>query len=173
MNESHIPHNEQWKVIPICPDCAVSNFGRIKRLTDAGRFKSGYIFNGSLHKDGYRYVHLKNKNYFIHRLVMLAFVGECPDNMEVNHKNGIKHDNRLENLEYVTRHQNMRHAFINGLNPSAKLTESDIRKIRSISGQMTQIEIGARFGVDHCTINDIIRRKTWKYIDDGIDEELS
>ena len=70
--------------------------------------RHGYV-QLSLHKDK------KSKKIFAHVLVMLAFVGEKTKGNDVNHINGIKNDNRLENLEYCTRSENMIHAFNNGL----------------------------------------------------------
>jgi hypothetical protein len=52
---------------------------------------------------------------FVHRIVAAAFIGPCPDGLEINHKNGIKLDNRAENLEYTTRSANMKHAYDSGL----------------------------------------------------------
>lgn len=55
------------------------------------------------------------KMQLIHVLVTVAFLGDCPNGKEVNHKNGDKSDNRLTNLEYVTHSENMKHAFASGL----------------------------------------------------------
>lgn len=55
------------------------------------------------------------KNHLVHRLVARAFIGVCPDGLQVNHINGRKYDNRVENLEYVTRSENMLHAYALGL----------------------------------------------------------
>ena len=68
-----------------------------------------------------RYAHVKLcqrgsiKQRSVHRLVLEAFVGPCPDGMETNHRDGVKTNNRLENLEYVTRSQNQIHALALGL----------------------------------------------------------
>lgn len=61
---------------------------------------------------GYSKITLYNgrfKNHFVHRLVMETFVGKVPEGLEINHKNGVKNDNRLENLEYLTPEENREH----------------------------------------------------------------
>lgn len=95
----------------------VSNKGRIKSLprttTNGGVMKlyvntwNGYCYVGLHFKGNY-------KSYRVHRLVMNAFVGEMPDK-QINHINGIKTDNSLENLEYCTASENLLHAHAHGL----------------------------------------------------------
>lgn len=85
-------------------------------------------------------------SYFVHTIVTLAFLGPNPDSLEVNHKNGIKTDNRVENLEYCTSSQNNLHAVEMGLrnvrgsnNNTSKLTELDVFEIRA------RIKAGAEY----------------------------
>ena len=91
--------NEVWKLIPGFK-MEASNLGRIRDLD--GRIR------GIQRKRGYLLIETSQKKYFVHRLVMLAFVG--PSNLQVDHLNGIRHDNRLENLEYVTGRENVSRA---------------------------------------------------------------
>jgi len=102
---------EIWKDIPWYIDrYQVSNMWNVKSI---GRGKIR-ILKGSDDTWGYRGIRINNwfwyKNWKIHRLVMLAF--KWPANwLEVNHKNWIKNDNKLNNLEYVTRSENLLHRY--------------------------------------------------------------
>lgn len=95
---------EEWKEIPGYEGLyKVSNFGSIKN-------KNNIQMKPQLSKQGYYKITLyknKKKTYFIHRLVLLAFVGQS--NLQVNHKNFNKIDNSLVNLEYVTPIENIHH----------------------------------------------------------------
>jgi len=91
---------EIWKIIPGYENYQVSNYGRVKstrKVLKANYRPTGYV-HAQLTVDG------KNKAIPIHRLVMKAFVGIS--NLDVDHINSIKDDNRLENLRYVTSRQN-------------------------------------------------------------------
>ena len=97
----------------------VSNFGNVKSLPcDCGWRKEG-VLKLQLHKQGYLkanlYVRKKMKSWQVHRLVALTWIPN-PDNLpEVNHLNGNKKDNRVENLEWTTKKRNTKHAFDNNL----------------------------------------------------------
>ena len=101
-----------------------------------------------------------------HRLVWRWFTGPIPDGLTINHKNGIKDDNRPENLEMATYSENMSHAFRTGLrgqwgeaNPSAKLSNRQVEEIRSryAEGDITQESLGQNYGVTFQTISSIVR----------------
>jgi hypothetical protein len=101
------------KPIPNYPNYAITEDGEVwslrfnKKLTPC-RNSRGYM-QVVLCKD------LKYKNYTIHRLVAEAYVDNVNNYKMVNHINGIKTDNRIENLEWVTASQNIQHAFDTGL----------------------------------------------------------
>lgn len=110
---------EIWKDIPITNGrYQVSNKGRVKSI----RYVHNRGYNSHIKEtfikaqkctNGYRFVHLSvngtSRQILLHRLVMLAFVGDS--NKEVNHKDGDKSNNCLQNLEYVTHSENQYHSY--------------------------------------------------------------
>ena len=71
-----------------------------------GKGKHAHWTYGSKNNHGYMYVCIKGKTYAVHRLVMEAFYGPCPEGMEVDHRNKRRDDNRVENLRYCSRVEN-------------------------------------------------------------------
>ena len=101
-----------------------------------------------------------------HRLAWQHFNGDIPPGICINHKNGIKSDNRPSNLELSTYSANMRHAHRTGLldesgenNPAAKLSNKDVEAVRLEyhAGGITQAALGRRYGVAFQTISRIVR----------------
>lgn len=100
----------------------VSNLGRIKRLYLKTRFGTRNkiypeaICNVHLAKIGYYMIHMGKKNrMYLHRAIAIAFIPNPNNKTQVNHINGIKTDNSIENLEWVTIQENIAHAFKTGL----------------------------------------------------------
>ena len=103
--------NEQWKLIAEFPDYEVSNCGKVRRV-----WKSHTKLKATrLNKFGYEVVHLGlngiNRHRAVHRLVAKAFVDNPNNLLEVNHKDGNKENNCADNLEWVSRSENMKHAY--------------------------------------------------------------
>lgn len=107
-------NEEIWRVIFV--DYLVSNLGRVKSLKN-GKEKILSPFKAS---NGYLRVSLsidgKQKNFAVHRLVAMAFIPNPKNKSQVNHIDGDKLNNCVENLEWVSSKENMRHAFRTGLN---------------------------------------------------------
>ena len=165
---------EEWRAIPGYEGIyEVSSFGRIKSLKRY-HHKKDRILSLIRHPCGYRCVNLSldgnATKTLIHQLVTKAFLGQCPDGLEINHKNGKKADNRLVNLEYVTRSQNHFHSrrvlgrTVGETHGMAKLTNQQVFEIRALAGTMSHEKIGKRFGVSGSAAGNIIRRKRWKHI---------
>lgn len=98
----------------------VSDLGRIKSYVSRHNIYSELIMKPTQAHNGYMLIGLcdklgKVKRFGVHRIVASAFIGEIPNKYEVNHINGDKTDNRVENLEIVTSSQNQKHAFTTGL----------------------------------------------------------
>ena len=160
---------------------AISSTGKVwsyPKYNGVG-FREGKWLKTFIHR-GYEYVTLTKdsvqKKYLIHRLVAQSFLENNLLKKEVNHINGIKHDNRVENLEWVSPKENSVHAYKTGLhvhiglkgekNPKSKLRVKDILYIRGheIVSSSDRKYFMKRFGVKKNTISDIINRKSWTHV---------
>lgn len=170
--------NQQWLKINGYERYLVSSDGVVKSLCG---HNSERILKPRENDKGYLYVQLCRKgeppkNFSVHGLVALGFLGPKSEGIEINHKNGFKKDNRCENLEYTTRSGNVKHAYENGLrkpvcfngeeNSVSKLTNFRVKAIRRLyaTGKVTQQKIAEMAGIDQGNVSSICLRKTWKHI---------
>lgn len=147
-------------------------------VTDDGRVysdKTKKFLSPQLDKNGYEKIQMmstdgKRHRYSVHRLVLENFHPiDGMEKLQVNHKDGNKQNNKLENLEWMTNYENTRHAIDNKLrdfngekNPSAKLTKQQVYEIVNLFRQnVSCAEIAKKYGVDASTIGRIKNRILW------------
>lgn len=117
---------EIWKPIAECNgEYYVSNCGRVKSL----KFGKERILKQATNQNGYLFIIIHRKNHKqryskIHRLVALAFIPNPNNKPQVNHKDGDKCNNHIDNLEWVTNSENIKHAWDNGLNEKIRIAKS-------------------------------------------------
>ena len=181
---------EIWKDIPGYEGLyQVSNFGRIKSIKkiiyglsawkDGRKLKERILKYGTGWKYYYTVVLSKNrkvKTYFVHRLVLISFVGYSK--LQCNHKNGIKTDNRLENLEYCTPSANTKHAHSTGLiknhcrgvrGNGAKLNDDIVYRIKWINKNMKPengywTKLAKSLKVNNNTISAVLHNRSWNHV---------
>lgn len=108
----------------------------------------------------YKKVSIDQKLISVHRLVAEAFIENTENKPQVNHINGIKDDNRVENLEWVTRSENMIHSYsvLKNVTSNRKLTNMQVNEIRLYfeSKKHKQVELSLMYNVSISTISKII-----------------
>jgi hypothetical protein len=158
----------------------VSSEGRVRRMAASKGATVGQVLKPKRLRHGYLCVllcaHSQYTQRTIHSLVAEAFIGQRPPNHDVNHKDGDRGNNRLENLEYLTRKENCLHASRRGsykfnaalrkgeCNGRARITQhiaGEMRRLRS-KGIAVQA-IAERYEVGKHIVEGVIYRRTWNY----------
>lgn len=145
------------------------------RIYNTGKIYSEYLKKFIHQHDdnsGYLQVTLRGingrKTIKVHILVALAFIPNPYNKPEVNHKDCNKYNNKVTNLEWVTKHENMFHASINSYKKRenlSPLTEEMVRLIPTLLENRFSIKlIASLYRVGHVTIRNIIQKKTWKQL---------
>ena len=189
MTTAKLTTTAEFRPVPDFPAYQITNFGRIQscyvRARGRGRVctwveSEGWRdLKGSVDRQGYLRVKLRRdgKKYprGIHRLVLEAFVGQCPDGMQCRHLDGNPRNNQLSNLRWGFPEENYadrdRHGTTargerNGL---SRLREENIPEIfRLCESGMTCREIAARFGVSGWTIGAVLTGRTWAHISEPL-----
>jgi hypothetical protein len=182
--------DEIWKDIPSFENYyQASNLGRLRSVDrtivkidkktgkEISFGKKGRILTLNFHHSQYLMANLSKKgeqtSCSVHRLIAMTFIPNNKNHPIVNHKNGIKTDNNINNLEWMNNSENVKHAVDTGLlkNPSGeehgscKYTNEDILKMRDLySNGKTQVEIGKIMNMPRARVWEIVHRKTWKHI---------
>lgn len=179
---------EVWKDIPNFKGIyQISTHGRIKRIANGPSTYNGRLLKPTTHHSGYMEVSLcknskQHKSLRIHMLVLITFVGKRPNGQECRHLDGNRQNNMLSNLTWGTHQENMKDRANHGrfipkkgsLNNKAKLTESQVVKIKNLLGStlkhkhnksLTLKEIAKLYGVSISVISCIKTGKTWKHVE--------
>ena len=180
---------EIWKTIKENPNYMVSNFGRVKSLDRYVRcknnsiaLKKGRMLKMQTDKDGYLWICLhgiKRKKFQVHRLVAEAFISNPNNYPQVNHKNEIKDDNRVDNLEWCdtkyninfgTRNERVGQKLRNNLKRSLPIVQIDIKTNILVSEFPSVMEASRQTGFNEVAIRRCCKGRTktsygykWKY----------
>ena len=179
---------EIFKTVSEYTDYEVSNFGRIRTKSRLIRYthsvtkkehfrktESKFLKIQYNNRTGYKFCQLyldkKMYNVNIHRLVAKEFLTNYLDYDTVNHKDGNKHNNTVENLEWCTHQYNHEHATKTGLKAkgskisSSKLTDNSVHAIKYfLLKGMSYLELSVAFNVSRATIYLINKNKIWKHV---------
>jgi hypothetical protein len=177
---------EIWKDIPGYEGLyQASSLGRIKGLPKKVRCNTGHtttkecILKPTFKTGGYPFVVLykdsrSKRSITVHRLIATTFLPNPENKDTVNHKNGIKTNNKVENLEWLTKKENINHAYRTGIakgrqgekHGRSKLTTDTVQTIRSVykSGIYNTYELASMHNVNPTTIQRIVSGKHWKEI---------
>lgn len=185
---------EEWRDIEeLKGQYQISNLGRVKSLyrkfmiKDKRGFKRTVTVNEKIlklqiDKKGYQVVKIAKKTYKVHRLVAIAFIPN-PDNLpQVNHIDGIKTNNYIDNLEWVNNSENQLHAYKIGLNKPSEKAGRKRRKVCQIDLNTNKIinifdsiaEVEKYFNNENLNITEVCngKRKSclgygWKDYEEG------
>lgn len=145
---------EEWRIIPgliFSGFYEASSLGRIKDNV-SGEITFGVRRTYYMHR--FKGI---NKDWFVHRLIALAFLGPCPEGIVVNHKDLNKHNNRIANLEYVTNSRNVQHAQHHYKNKTPEAIAQIVRRmVRLRVKGWTYEEIGYQFGMKRDEVRALI-----------------
>ena len=173
---------EQWGQVIGFPNYIVSNIGNVKRIgvTPVRKISKERLLKHHVMSQGYHMVNLfKNGNNhtcwrMVHRLVLEAFLRVRPQGKQCNHIDGNKSNNAIENLEWVTPSENIKHSYSNlgrkapmgEQSGKAKLTMRNIVAIRMLYKlqTITQLEISKQFNISRACVGSITTRRTWRHI---------
>ena len=168
---------EEWRdVIGYEGVYSVSNLGRVRRDLQVAGSQRGRILSGAWDAYGYpRACLCKNdvrNTVKVHHLVAEVFIGPRPKDQTVNHKDGIKTNNRVGNLEYCTNIENLKHAVKIGLmkrfpgerNGMSKLTAEQVLEIRNAPTIRAACDLAQSFGLNGHSAYGIRARRCWKHI---------
>lgn len=174
MTTPKIETRERWMRVPNHPRYEVSDQGRVRSYVRRGKFggtvEDPRYLKTSKHCQGYLTVAIDGETILVQRLVLLAFVGNPPEGKnDAAHLNGIRTDNRLDNLMWCSRKENCDHRVGHGtlrwgdLHKGTRIKLSLASQIRDEyrNGSVSQRSLAAKYKVTQHTIGNIINGHVW------------
>lgn len=166
---------EEFRPVVGWPEYMIGSLGTLKKAK-TGKVLKPYPVGSRGRTSRYYCVRLCRKGLqkpaYVHRLVLEAFVGPCPEGLEACHNDSNTRNNQISNLRWDTHTSNVRDTVERGAShagerhPMAKLTADqvvEIRRLKASSG-LTLREIGRTFGVHEETVGGIVRGESWKHL---------
>lgn len=166
---------EQWRQVVGWPAYEVSDIGNVRRVGGQRLPRNNRQRRLKKCKTGYLEVALWSGQsrmgyYLVHRLVAAAFIGE-PKGRDVNHIDADRTNNRVANLEYVTKRQNVYHCMALGRHArgtrihGSTLNEALVREIRKrLATGAKQLHVANALGVSHMSVHNVANNKTWSWL---------
>jgi len=153
----------------------VSNKGRVRTL-NYNKTKETKVMSLGINRGGYPFIVLRRMGKTVaktvHSLVMEVWHGNRPEGLVINHKDGVKTNNKNENLEYVTISRNTKHSFEigtqcnKGINHSqAKMNDDTVRKIRLLkSTGLSNREVSEELGISRGMVSNVSCGRNWSHV---------
>ena len=168
-------NNEKWLPIETYEGMyEVSDKGNVRSLK---RKNKPHILILLIDKSGRKTVSLckdgKEKRYKVHRLVLSAFIGACPDDLETCHNDGNASNNHIENIRWDTHKSNCRDrkkhgtengVFVKGSRGNPKIDVEDVKEIRKLGRTQSQKTIASKYPIKRSQISNILLGYCWKNI---------